>query len=308
MLKTGKKFSKPMLSRLINGDLSSDSLAREELPRLRADQILTKIYPEYKRATLQKFIKAGYVSLDGIIIARASTLLPEDSKLALNLPEFTYDRSLPPVIYENSQVLVLDKPSGLLSMKKGEISSEATLEDFGFLVHRLDRDTSGVVILAKDIDTRALLQRQFQDRTVKKSYLAITVGAPRHPAAKINLPIARNLARPTTFEIRAGGRPAVTDYQVLAANELYSLILLRPHTGRTHQLRVHLQHLGTPILGDPVYSRSKAERLFLHAYNLEISIPGDSDHLTRRIFTAPLPESFRQQFPDFDWENLDSVL
>lgn len=327
MLRTGKKFSKPSLSRVINGDVSLAEPTTKQ-KRIRLDHELVKLYPEYNRNTLQTFIKLGYVSVDDQIVYKPNTPLTEESHLKLNLPEQLVDPNLkkqaaekirPQTIYEDENVLVLDKPAGLLSMTKGEYCLEPTLEDFGLLVHRLDRDTSGVVILAKNPETQTLLRKQFQDRKTHKTYYAIVEGCPKLNQAVVNLPITRNLKHPTTFIVEAGGKESETHYQVLKTKKLnhqdlqrirqlakqstnfdgsefkegrtYSLIELKPTTGRTHQLRVHLKYLGTPIVGDRVYGSAKpdsTDRLYLHAKSLEITIPVS----TRQLFDSKLPLEF----------------
>lgn len=298
MFRVGKKFSKPTLSRIINGDLVVDQTIVAS-PKIRLDHLLKQQFPDYHRATLQKFIKAGYVSADQIVVLKPNLLLDPDVKLSLNLPEFKKQQR-PPVIYEDDHILVLNKPAGLLSAKKSQHSFESTLEDFGHLVHRLDRDTSGVVILTKDLDTKAFLQQQFQDRQVKKTYFAVTSATPKHSAAKISLPIARNLKHPTTFEINPSGREAITQYRVLESkvNPLRVLFALQPLTGRTHQLRVHLKYLGTPILGDPIYGGDKFSRLMLHAASVEINLPNQGAKSSSKTFVAPLPEEFSAIFPN----------
>lgn len=293
MIITGKKFSKPDLSRVINGDttLPEDQLAPE---KFRLDHLLVKQHPEYNRSSLQTFIKSGFVTVDGEIITKPNSKFEQDAKIILNVPKT--QRQLPqlPVIYEDESVLVIDKPSGLLSMAKGEYCPEDTLEDYGLLVHRLDRDTSGVVILAKNPETQTMLRKQFQDRKTHKTYYAIVEGTPKLPEAMIDLPIARNLKRPTTFEVNQNGKPAQTHYKVIDSKNGKSLLELKPTTGRTHQLRVHLKYLGTPILGDPVYGNEKsAPRLMLHAGSLEITIPSKQGNI-RRIFTSPIPSEFQK--------------
>lgn len=178
-------------------------------------------------------------------------------------------------------------------MAKGEYCPEPTLEDYGLLVHRLDRDTSGVVILAKDPDTQKMLRKQFQDRKTHKTYYAVIEGHPKLPEAMIDLPIARNLKRPTTFQVDQNGKPSQTYYKVIQQNDKYSLVELKPTTGRTHQLRVHLKYLGTPIVGDVVYGNPD-QRLFLHAKDLEITIPGKTGG-ERKVFTADLPPEFKEK-------------
>lgn len=311
MIITGKKFSKPSLSRVINGDVELSEAPVVE--RFRLDKQLVEKYPNYNRNTLQSFIKAGYVSVNDKIAAKPNTLVEADAKIKLNLPDALTDtekkqsaiaKMRPETLFEDDNVLVLNKPSGLLSMAKGEYTAEPTLEDYGLLVHRLDRDTSGVVILGKNESTQTMLRKQFQDRKAHKTYYAIVEGRPKLDEAMIDLPLARNIKHPTTFVVDANGKPAQTYYKVIKAAEaknpetsqveILTLLELRPTTGRTHQLRVHLNYLGTPILGDRVYGNSPANtklRLFLHASELEITIPGQPTN-QRVTFKAPLPREF----------------
>lgn len=291
MIITGKKFSKPEMSRVINGDkVLQDDIDKPELFRL--DHLLVEQFPEYNRSSLQTFIKKGFVTIDGKLATKPNQKLPKTTKITLTVPQDT--KKLPKLhtIFEDDNVLVVEKPAGLLSMAKGEYCPEPTLEDYGLLVHRLDRDTSGVVILAKNEPTRKMLRKQFQDRKTHKVYYAIVEGRPKLDEAVIDLPLARNLKHPTTFQVDASGKASRTHYKVLKSDNHLSLIELRPESGRTHQLRVHLKYLGTPILGDPVYGTgNKAPRLFLHATSLEITIPSTPTN-ERKIFTSPLPQDF----------------
>ena len=141
----------------------------------------------------------------------------------------------PEVIYEDDNVLVVNKPAGLLSMAKGEYCPEKTLEDYGMIVHRLDRDTSGVMILAKAHGVQKFLKRQFQERKTHKTYYAVVEGRPKLDEARIDLPIARDLRRPTTFRVDANGKESETFYKVLKSDGKHSLVELRPVSGRTHQ-------------------------------------------------------------------------
>ncbi len=292
MIVTGKKFSKPELSRVINGDTK---LATEEAgpEKFRLDHLLVQQHPEYNRSSLQTFIKSGFVAVDGVIITKPNSKFETSAKITLNVPPTEKLPPRPPVIYEDEHVLVINKPAGLLSMAKGEYCPEPTLEDYGLLVHRLDRDTSGVVILAKDPDTQKMLLKQFQDRKTHKTYYAVIEGHPKLPEAMIDLPIARNLKRPTTFQVDQNGKPSQTYYKVIQQNDKYSLVELKLTTGRTHQLRVHLKYLGTPIVGDVVYGNPD-QRLFLHAKDLEITIPGKTGE-ERKVFTADLPPEFKEK-------------
>lgn len=138
-----------------------------------------------------------------------------------------------------------------------------------------------------------MLRKQFQDRKTHKTYYAVVEGHPKLLEAMIDLPIARNLKRPTTFQVDQNGKPSQTYYKVLQQNNKYSLLELKPTTGRTHQLRVHLKYLSTPILGDIVYGNPD-ERLFLHAKDLEITIPGINGG-ERKVFTTDLPPEFLEK-------------
>lgn len=294
MIITGKKFSKPELSRVINGDTRLADVDQGP-EKFRLDHLLVKQHPEYNRSSLQNFIKSGFVKVDQEIVTKPNAKFTADAKIALDVPPAIKPSLRPSVIYEDDNVIVLDKPTGLLSMAKGEYCPEPTLEDFGLLVHRLDRDTSGVVILAKNPETQTMLRKQFQDRKAHKTYYAVVKSHPKLPSALIDLPIARNLKRPTTFQVDQNGKPAQTAYRTVKSNDKYSLLELKPTTGRTHQLRVHLKYLGTPILGDRVYGDDKANRLYLHAKELEITIPGPQGG-ERKTFTAPLPSEFEDVF------------
>jgi len=158
-------------------------------------------------------------------------------------------------------------------------------------VHRLDRATSGVIIGARTQHALSWLQQQFARREAKKTYIAVVEGHVKQPEAIIDMPIERNPKAPATHRVHANGKNAVTSYKVLLENERYSLLELRPTTGRTHQLRVHLAHIGHPIVGDPLYGSGKyGDRLYLHAEKLEITLPDGQ----RRTFEAPLPPEFNE--------------
>ena len=165
MIITGKKFSKPEMSRVINGDVVLNS--EEEKPeKFRLDLLLVEKFPEYNRSSLQTFIKSGFVKVDGVVAKKPNEKYEKTAVLELAVPEKAELKAAdePTVLFEDENVKVFDKPAGLLSMAKGEYCPEPTLEDFGLLVHRLDRDTSGVVILAKNPEVQSFLRRQFQDR------------------------------------------------------------------------------------------------------------------------------------------------
>lgn len=288
MIVTGRKFSKPEMSRVINGDRI---LVETDKPveKVRLDVLMKEIYKSYNRATLQKFIESGFVTVDGAMATKSNARYECGVKIDLKVPEIMKNADLEPeVIYEDENVLVVNKPAGLLSEAKGEYCPEKTLADYGLVVHRLDRDTSGVMILAKTEEVQKYLKKQFQARTVHKTYYAVISGQLKLDEARIDLPIMRNMKRPTTFLVDASGKPSETFYKVIRICGEHSLVELRPTTGRTHQLRVHLNYLGHPIVGDVVYGGEAADRLYLHAGSLEITLPGG----VRKVFTVPLPEQF----------------
>jgi len=268
----------------------------------RLDSELADRHPGTSRSTWQKHIKAGHISVNGEVQLSPKVNITDSDSIAIDTPDaidFTGEEL--PIIYLDDNVIVINKPIGILTHAKGALNEEFTVGEFfrrycdynadtnrPGIVHRLDRDTSGIMIGARNEATATMLQKQFADRKTKKTYMAVTVGTPKNDKARIDLPIGRNPSAPSTFRVDAKGKSAITNYTVLDANDKLALIELRPHTGRTHQLRVHMSYLGTPILGDRVYGK-EADRLYLHALSLEITIP-ISD---RRTFEAPLPPEFK---------------
>ena len=193
------------------------------------------------------------------------------------------------IVYKDDDVLVVNKPAGTLTHSKGALNLEPTVassvvgELTGYddinnragIVHRLDRQTSGLMIIARHPAALANLQRQFANRQVIKEYLAIVKGEMHPPAALIDLPIQRHPKRPQTFRVNSTGRQAQTEYQTMKLfyknSQPYSLIKLQALTGRTHQLRVHLTYLGHPIVGDSLYGQGGGPML-LHAQKLKLRL------------------------------------
>lgn len=292
MIVTGKKFSKPEMSRVINGDREL-AVEPEKPEKVRLDILMGEYFKSYNRSSLQKFIEFGFVSVNGEIAKKPNQKFERGVKIDLKIPETMKNADLvPEIIYEDGDVVVLNKPAGLLSMPRAQYCPEKTLENYGLLVHRLDRDTSGVVILAKNPDVQMFLKKQFQDRETHKTYYAVVSGCPKLEEAKIDLPLARDLKRPTTFRVDPNGKASETYYKVLKSDDKHSLVELKPTTGRTHQLRVHMKYLGHPILGDPLYGEEKADRLYLHAYKLEVTLPNGN----KVEFEAKVPEEFTDVF------------
>jgi 23S rRNA pseudouridine1911/1915/1917 synthase len=217
------------------------------------------------------------------------------------------------IIYQDDRVLVVDKAQGMVTHpgagnRRGTLANAALFiarsdkapdhppASRAGIVHRLDKDTSGVIVVAKDLEAQAFLARQFKERLARKEYLAVTRGRPAPLSGRIENRLGRDRRERKRFAaVEEGGRLAVTDYRVLACWDRYSLVSLRPRTGRTHQLRVHMAGIGAPILGDPIYGRKDARfpdaTLMLHAYRLKIALPGTE---APRLFMAPLPERFKR--------------
>lgn len=216
------------------------------------------------------------------------------------------DPGIPPkmaIIYEDSDVLVINKPAGItMHAKNSNDHSETVQSIFASqlpsqggdpqrrgIVHRLDRDTSGVVILAKTQLALEYLQAQFAARTVGKQYYALVWGHLKQPRARIELPIRRSTKSPNIMAVHQQGRQAITEYNVVTEYPKYSLLDIKLHTGRTHQIRAQFAHLGHPVVGDKSYgSKSTPQgltRQFLHAYKLSITLPGNK---VPTSFEAPL--------------------
>lgn len=273
----------------------------------RLDVHLAERFKEINRNTWQKYIKAGYVAVNDAKITKPSTEVNDADSIATSIPDGTdYSKHQLPILYIDDDVVVINKPASVLTHSKGALNDEFTVASFfqrytsaGLdtnrpgIVHRLDRDTSGVMIGARTPESFALLKEQFSDRKAKKTYLAIVRGIPKQLSATIDIPLARNPSAPSTFRADSKGKSAQTDYRVLLSSDTYSLVILQPRTGRTHQLRVHLAHIGTPIVGDRVYG-TPSVRLMLHAYQLEITTSLGRRH----TFTAPLPDEFAAILPE----------
>lgn len=268
--------------------------------RQRLDHYLAEKFPQISRAFLQKLCNTEQVLVNGKPEKSGFKLKPEDTV------EVLYDMSLIgkiddtdlPILYEDDRVVVINKPTGVISHARGKYWNEPSVASFirqithqsgerAGIVHRLDRATSGVMICAKDQAAFISLQKQFADHKVIKTYIAIVKGLLKPAEAIIDMPIERNPKMPSKFRIGSNGKPSRTSYKVVQSG-VFSLVELKPLTGRTHQLRVHLAHQGHPILGDGLYGGDEAERLFLHAWKLKIELPNG----TTRTFTAPVPKQF----------------
>lgn len=292
-------------------------MANIELSRsMRLDQYVIGQRPRLSRGYAVKIIENGQVLVNGKIEKPGYKLRPSDT-ITIDFDQDVLD-VVPsidlPVLYEDDNVIVVNKPTGVISHARGRYWDEPSVASFirnkvnddmskndnvqlgvrAGIVHRLDRATSGVMICAKNSQTLSYLQRQFGDRKVAKTYYAVIQGSLDEPEAIIDMPIERNPKAPSTFRVGPNGKSAVTRYIVKQMSGTYSLVELRPQTGRTHQLRVHLHKIGHPIVGDTLYDGQKAERLYLHAHTLTLDVP-DKGVMT---FEAPVPHEFKAILED----------
>lgn len=268
----------------------------------RLDVYLARTNADISRSSWQKYIKQGHVSVDGSVRTSPKYPVDTDSVIELDLPKAPdHSRAELPVIYMDDDVIVIDKPAGVLTHRKNQLDTEFTVADMiqrhirepidgeqPGLVHRLDRDTSGAIVGARTQAAADDLRQQFADRNVKKIYMAIIDGHLASPKLNIDIPIARNPAKPGTFRADPDGKDAQTQAVTVATGRDCSLVQLSPRTGRTHQLRVHMAHLKTPIHGDQLYGAKPADRLYLHAYKLTIRLPSGE----QSTFTSPVPPQF----------------
>jgi 23S rRNA pseudouridine1911/1915/1917 synthase len=283
----------------------------------RLDRFLAQALPTFSRARLQTLIREKFVTVNGKP-ARPRDLVRARAVVEVREPEVTkidaQPESMPlDILFEDDDLLVLNKPAGLV-VHPGAGHQQHTLvnallahcknlsviggEERPGIVHRLDKETSGVLVIAKNDATHRDLSKQFAERTTGKVYLALVAGAPREKNGTIDAPIARHPVHRQRMSIaRRGGRPAKTDYRVLTSNGDVSLIECTIHTGRTHQIRVHLHHLGHPVLGDKLYGGKRAgtsSRQMLHASKLTFRHPRTGEAMS---FTASVPKDFVEATP-----------
>lgn len=280
----------------------------------RLDHYLLEQMSGHSRARLQMWIKEGRVMVDGAG-AKASHLLRASQQIEVTpadpAPLQAGPENLPiEILYEDPAVIAINKPAGLTvhagaGARSGTLVNRLvhhfqSLSQVGGdlrpgIVHRLDKDTSGVLLVARTDAAHRNLAAQFAARTVEKVYLALVHGTVRADSGRITKPIARDPVRRTrmTARVTAGaGRTALTEYRVLERFTGFTLLEIRLGTGRTHQIRVHMADLGHPVAGDRLYSKaSGAERMFLHAWRIGFLSPAAGEHVAVQ---APLPRELEQ--------------
>jgi 23S rRNA pseudouridine1911/1915/1917 synthase len=275
----------------------------------RLDHYLARALPDVSRSTIQRLIRQGAITVDGLA-SRASSPVKPGMQVVARIPPPAPAAQVPPqaitldVVYEDDDLLVVNKPAGMV-VHPAAGHYEGTLvnallaryshlaagdEGRPGIVHRLDRDTSGLLVVAKTEAALDYLRAQFRSRQVKKTYLALVHGHPPKPEGIVEVPLGRDPRQRKRMAVVAGGRPARTGFRVLEDLGEYSLLSVSLETGRTHQIRVHLAWLGVPVVGDRVYGRRRNRlglvRQALHAWRLALERPGGRGKLE---LEAPLP-------------------
>jgi 23S rRNA pseudouridine1911/1915/1917 synthase len=290
----------------------SAHIVPDKTARLRLDQFLRRELPEHSRAFLQKLIEHGDVRVNGRA-AKASYKVRAGDTVGIEIPPprplDAQPEEIPlDILFEDDDLIVVNKPAGLvvhpaagnrehtlvnalLHHCRGRLAGIGGVERPG-IVHRLDKGTSGCIVVAKTDLAHQSLVAQFKSRDVKKLYRAICRGKLQRPSGRIETVIGRSERNRQKMSARASrGRQAVTDYRVLKQFADFALVELHIHTGRTHQIRVHMAHIGHPVVGDATYGRSQPTisiaRPMLHAYKLGFTHPRSRQFVE---FTAPVPD------------------
>ncbi len=278
----------------------------------RLDKVVAEALTDFSRSRIQQLIAGGFVTVNGSPAKKAGQPLDAGAALTVRIPpaaptELVAEQIPLDIIFENGDLLVVNKPAGMVvhpavghasgTLVNAALGHDPEIEGIGGeerpgVVHRLDKDTSGLIVLAKNERAHRWLQDQFRLRHVEKTYLALVDGKPPTPSGRVETYIGRdpkNRKRMANVS-KAKGREAISEYKTLESFEHHSLLEFHPFTGRTHQIRLHCAFLKCPIAGDEVYGRKnhsvQMSRHFLHAFRLKITLPNEKEP---RIFEAPLP-------------------
>lgn len=271
-------------------------------------------HSELSRSRVAALMAEGALTIDGRVEKKPSARVSSGQVLTLHVPEARVPEAVPQdipldILYQDSDVVIVNKPCGMVvhpaagnedgTLVNALLYHISDLSGVGGelrpgIVHRLDKDTSGLLLVAKNDRAHAALSEQFRERTMEKHYRAVALGSFREDSGLIDAPIARHPADRKKMAVIAGGRESKTEWHVL--ERLHGATLLDVHllTGRTHQIRVHMQHIGHPLLGDPIYAPNvrmtvRIPRLMLHAYSLSFTHPATGERMS---FCAPLPPEF----------------
>lgn len=278
----------------------------------RLDKFLVGLLQEFSRSRIQALIDEGFVDVDGHAAKKAGQPLESGSRVTVRIPppastELVAEEIPLDIIFENDDLVVVNKPAGMVvhpaaghssgTLVNAMLGYDPEIEGIGGeerpgVVHRLDKETSGLILLAKNERAHRWLQDQFRLRKVEKIYLALVDGKPPTPSGRVETYIGRDPShRKRMANVpESRGREAVSEYKTVESFRNHTLLEFHPFTGRTHQIRLHCAFLGCPIVGDEVYGRKKPsveiDRHFLHAYRLKIVLPEEKE---TRLFEAPLP-------------------
>ncbi len=303
-------------------DTSAEPIIEEQLrfdqvtPGQRLDKWLAERLPDHSRTEIQRWIREGLVRVNGRASKPGYKLEPGDV-VEVDVPApVPYEEVKPEpiplnILYEDDDLLVIDKPAGMVVHPAPGHTSGTLVNAILYhcpdlrgvggverpgIVHRLDKDTSGLILVAKHDRAHRELQRQFKEREIEKAYLALVEGHLQPKEGRIEAPIGRDKRHRKRMAVIRDGREAVTEYRVIAYYDDYTLVEVYPLTGRTHQIRVHFAFIGHPLVGDTVYGRRKQrlkpwlKRQFLHAHRLRFRLPRTGEWVE---FTSPLPEDLQ---------------
>jgi len=282
---------------------------------LRLDQYVANTLGDYSRAQIKRFIKEGNVTVNGDIKKAGYTLKQEETITVVPIEEEPLDLTPKDVdfdiVHEDDAIMVVNKPSGLVvhpsktyrkpTLVHGILNHLKDPEAFerkerAGIVHRIDKDTSGLLVVAKTPEVLKTLQSALKKHEIKRSYIALCDGVIPHNKGTINAPIGRHEKKRKQMTVREGGKESITHFTVLERFTDHTLVKLNLETGRTHQIRVHLSYIDYPIVGDPTYGlkRYKDEGFnqFLHARELTISHPVTKETMT---FETELPSVFEEK-------------
>ena len=285
----------------------------------RADLFITKKFPQFSRSQIQKLINSENITINSNPI-KASTEIINKDNIEITIPinkknKLQKSKISLEIIHEQSNLVIINKPKGIVvHPSKGhsnntvvnalmgmKIEFESNMgETKPWLIHRLDKDTSGLLIVAKNKKEYEYLIELQKERKIKKYYLAVVSGIPDKKYATIDAPISRNKSHRKKMSINTSGRKSLTTYKVLKSNSKMSLIELELHTGRTHQIRVHMQAIGHPIIGDKLYGKKSTliDRQLLHAYKLEFK-----DSKNKKISIENKPDKDMSEFIEIYFDN-----
>jgi 23S rRNA pseudouridine1911/1915/1917 synthase len=278
----------------------------------RLDKFLVEQLQEFSRSRIQGLVLDGFVDVNGHPAKKAGQTLDSGSQVTVRIPPPVPTDLVPEeipldILFENEDLLVINKPAGMVvhpavghasgTLVNAVLGYDPEIEGIGGeerpgVVHRLDKETSGVILLAKNERAHRWLQDQFRLREVEKTYLALVDGKPPTPSGRVEAHIGRDPSHRKRMAIvpESRGREAISEYKTLESFKAHTLLEFHPLTGRTHQIRLHCAFLGCPIVGDEIYGRKKQsipmDRHFLHARSLKILLPGEKKP---SFFEAPLP-------------------